>query len=289
MPQKGPSLRERLRPPLTPSIGGSQTTATSPSDSSRTFGTDSTVDPADLTIFLTLWKGWRPIYNHRHVNAAVSMLATYAPGVRVICFTNMPEGVECETRPLPRTPERIPSSRGLDCWRRLWFFSGECAEQFPGWIVNIDLDALIFGPMLPLFTEDEFRIMRGGTGPYNGSLWLHKTGTRTHLWDDLSARAVLDMQRVIRHSRDMKRWIGSDQRWIAYHAPGERRYEREDKVRFLGTRFPATLDWHDELTLFMQDGRAIFFPGSDRIKPWSLTMQVHCPPIYEAYMEHYES
>ena len=239
------------------------------------------------TIFLTLWRGWRPLYDHRHVNAVIAMLEEHAPGVPVVCFTNMPTGVNCETRPLPKAP-RVPMRRKFDCYCRLWFFSAECAEQFPGWIMNIDLDVIINREILSLFTGEDLRMMHGAhAAAYNGSLWMHKTGTRTHLWETFNGRAIQQMERIMRRDKTMRRWVGSDQRWISFNSPGERVYGDADGIMFSGNRFADTPEWQEKADRFLESGRMMFFPGAEGVKPWNENLKVRHAGLHERYMEYF--
>lgn len=241
------------------------------------------------TIFLTLWRGWRPLYDARHVNAVVAMLEDHAPGVPVVCFTNMPNGLNCETRPLPRAP-RVPLRRKFDCYCRLWFFSAECAEQFPGVIMNIDLDVIINREILSLFSGEDFRLMHGAhAGAYNGSFWTHRTGTRTFLWDDFNGKAVQTMDRALRRGRDAvkRRWVGSDQRWISYKTPNEPVYGDADGCEFAGNRFPDTPEWQAKADRFLERGRLMFFPGAEGVKPWNPALKERHAGLYNRYMEYF--
>lgn len=233
-----------------------------------------------LTVFCSLWKGWQPIYDHRHVNALERMLARYLPDARLVCFTSSPEGIRCETRPLPSAPA-LPPHRGRDCYWRTWFFSEECAQQFPGRIVNIDLDVLLLDSLEPLITDEDFRILAACVCPYNGGFWTHRTGTRTKVWTCLNKTNL----RKLRMHRIARRWVGSDQAWLAYMLPGEATYTEADGVRFIMAgdhRNP------EGARAKMDAARIVFFPGAPGVKPWSPTVQSALPFVYERYMEFFE-
>jgi hypothetical protein len=239
------------------------------------------------TIALTLWKGWRPLYDSRHVNAIVRMVAEHSPNLRVICFTNMPKGIECPTWPLQKSP-RLPLRRGYDCYRRLWFFSRQCARLFPGTIVNLDLDSLIVRPLEPLMTGEDVKFMYGGSGPYNGSFWIHRTGTRTELWDDLNPRNVMQMYKDLARDKKTRRWVGSDQRWFGYKLKGEAVYTQDEGLYYGHiNRTPPPDHYHARMDQFFAEGRIAFFPGGRDVKPWSEKMAEHSPRVHEQYMRYF--
>jgi hypothetical protein len=237
----------------------------------------------DLTIVCTMWKGWQPIYDASHVNAMGRMLDRFMPGTRFVCFTDWPTGIKYETAPLPPTP-RLPMNGKRNCFRRMWYFSRECAGQFPGRLMNIDLDAIVLGDLRPLVTAHDFRILRAYVCPYNGGFWTHKTGTRTQVWNDLTPQNVRAMYRD-RHAR---RWVGSDQRWLAYKIPGEATYDEADGVWYGHMPIKKPQPDHADARRLLAENRLLFFPGSPGVKPWSDTVKKVCPPMHEAYMEFYE-
>src|SRR5262245_29898947 len=102
--------------------------------------------PLPLTVFLWLWRGWRPVYDYRNVNAMVRMLeARLLMPHRVVCVTDMPHGIDCETVPLWEDKCRVDGLKPKmpNSYRRLRLFSAEMAEQFPGWALSLDLDAVL--------------------------------------------------------------------------------------------------------------------------------------------------
>lgn len=227
-----------------------------------------------------LWQGWRDLYNHRHVNALASMVSTHSPGIRVVCLTDTPEGIECETHPLPPDP-KVPLNRKFNCYRRLWLYSAEAAEAFPGSILSIDLDCLILRDIRPLFSGHEFRILKSPRFHFNGSLQLHRTGTRTHFWNALDRHAVLTMYAQTRR----RRLVGSDQRWLSWISPEEATFWEEDGVGYRDLKGASGDPVYDaRLAHLLDEFRIIFFPGSLDSKPWSDAMKERTPQIYDAYM-----
>ena len=231
--------------------------------------------PEPLTVVCSLWKGWQPIYDHRHVNALGRMVARFLPGARFVCFTDTPAGIKFETHPIPRAP-RLPAHHGRNCYWRLWYFSPECAAKFPGQIFNIDLDALILQEFGSLVTDDNFRILRANVCPYNGGFWLHRTGTMPHVWQTLGGPGL----RLLRRDRVARRWVGSDQAWMAWKAPGAALYTEADGCHFLmGNKTPR-----EAAAALLDKARILFFPGSPGGKPWSTTFAATYPEVHERYM-----
>jgi hypothetical protein len=234
-----------------------------------------------LTVVCSLWKGWQPIYDHRHVNALARMVGTFLPNSRMVCFTNTPAGIECETHPMPATPPGLTPHRGRNCYWRLWFFSEACAKKFPGQIMNIDLDSLILRDMTPLVTDHNFRILKANVCPYNGGFWLHRTGTHPKVWTHLTR----DGLRKLRRDKIARRWVGSDQAWLAWKLPGAALYTGEDGCRFLMLRREPMPDLEAEI---LDSARIVFFPGAPGGKPWMPQFAKAQPGLHAAYMEHFE-
>lgn len=113
---------------------------------------------------------------------------------RVVCFTDnlrrLPDGV---------TQMQIPNMELLDvpgCFARLRLFDPALQERLGAdRIVCVDLDAIITGPLDPLFDRPEpFAILQGANAsnpcPYNGSLWMLRAGYRPDVWADFSLDAA---------------------------------------------------------------------------------------------------
>ena len=238
---------------------------------------------SDLTILCTMWKGWQPIYDASHVNAMGRMLDKHMPGVRFVCFTDAPTGIKYETAPLPAV-HRLPRKGPRNCFLRMWYFSAECAERFPGFLMNIDLDALVLDSLWPAVTGADFQILRAKVCPYNGGFWTHRAGTRTQVWDNMTQHNVGQMYQ----HPDARRWVGSDQRWLAYTLPGAPTYGEEHGIWYGHMPIKKPEPDHATAKKLLAENRVLFFPGSPGVKPWSDTVKKVCPPMHEAYMEFYE-
>jgi hypothetical protein len=241
-----------------------------------------------LTIVTTLWKGWRPLYDVECVNATMRMFRKHLRRIphRFVCFTNEPGDFKCDTMPLWDDPLVPNAPTHHDSFRRLKFFSEWMADLLGGgWITSVDIDCLILRDVTPLVTWNDVRLFKNSrTMPYNGSFWLHKLGTRTHVWNDFDPNTYLALAK----SRFPK-GKGSDQMWMSYALPGEPVYResdgvlRGDKIHRHLTLFPKRSNPH--LETFMRNGRILFFPGLADVKPWSAFTQKTFPVIYDKYME----
>lgn len=83
--------------------------------------------------------------------------------------------------------------------------------------VVADLDAIVTGPLDPLFLRPEpFLILQDANVsnpcPYNGSLWMLRGGYRPDVWDDFTLRRLAE----IPHHE-----FPDDQGWVAHMMPGE--------------------------------------------------------------------
>jgi len=131
---------------------------------------------------------------------------------------------EVEVLPMPaaaralseiKTPEAdfFPSS-----YRRLWSLSLEAAGILGEWILSLDVDCMVVDYLRPLLRFDHDFI--GWTLPgwrpetptrFGGGTWLHRTGTRTWVYD----RFVADPAKAIDEARAAG-YRGSDQAWLSY-------------------------------------------------------------------------
>jgi hypothetical protein len=83
------------------------------------------------------------------------------------------------------------------CFARLRLFDPEWQRELlvDDRIVCVDLDAVVTGPLDPLFfRSDPFLILQGANAsnpcPYNGSLWMLRAGYRPDVWSDFSIAAA---------------------------------------------------------------------------------------------------
>ena len=191
---------------------------------------------APLVFLCWRWKpdrGYRSQFPPSSIAVLHAMLSRhYHAPFELLCITDEPDQVPAGVRRLKLWDDftRIPSPHGQgypSCYRRLKMFSREARDFIGPRFVSLDLDIVITGNVTELFDQPyEFR-MYGDTAkgtPYNGSIVQHIAGTRAEVWEKfdprLSPRAGL-----------AKRYIGSDQAWIAVClGPDEPKFTPKDGV-----------------------------------------------------------
>ncbi len=177
-----------------------------------------------ISVLCYLWRGPR-VFRPAYVNVLARMVATHLPEHhRFICVTDETSGFssDVEVVQMPRaaqdlatlvTPhgDKFPSS-----YRRLWTFSAD-ARLLGERVLLLDIDCLIVSDMGRLvipqadFVGWRVRPPPGGPRRFGGGTWLHRTGTRTHVWE----RFIADPQGSIRQA-SAAGYRGSDQAWISY-------------------------------------------------------------------------
>lgn len=116
------------------------------------------------------------------------------------------------------------------CYRRLRAFEMEPALAcFGPRFVSLDLDAVVTGPLDPIFRfREDFRIwsdtFRRKT-PYCGALWGMRSGAREKVWEKFSSDPVGAVAGAIG-----KRYIGTDQAIISLFLPKESTWGTQDGV-----------------------------------------------------------
>lgn len=247
-------------------------------------------DP-ELTVVTFLWNGWRPgIYKPRHVEALRLMVAeNLSIPHRFLCITDSPGALSCETLPLWRDGHVARPPEAMNSYRRLRLFAPEMRELIgTPWVLQLDLDSLVCGPLDPLITWDDLKMVDGTMAPYNGSMWLHRLGSRPQLWQDFDPRRspweVHGFHRTERkrHFTDKlpgkaQPYRGSDQAWIGYKCPGEPVWNAADGVYRVGKK--------RRREPIPNDARILFFPGVP--KPWTMgkaRIHPHVVRRYRSYL-----
>jgi len=192
-----------------------------------------------LSIVTFKWRsppGYRSEFTGRHVDVLRRMVRrNYSDPHRFLCITDDPSGItEPDIEIYSLWPDlgtvRNPSGRALknpSCYRRLRVFARNAGAWLGDRFVVLDLDTVIVGDMRPLWNRPEdFVIWRSATSgnPYNGSMVLHRAGTRPRLWEEFDPEHTPSETR--RHG-----YYGSDQAWIAYClGPNEATWTARDGV-----------------------------------------------------------
>jgi hypothetical protein len=159
------------------------------------------------------------------------LAANYHKPFRFVCITDDTEGLvpEVETLPLPNMVE-IPAPNGdrfPSCYRRLWLWSEEAAQVLPGQVVCMDIDVVIAGDVTEFFNRDEDCVMWHDPDhkslKYSGGLWMIRTGTRTHVWNNFDP---------VKSPKTTKEagLLGSDQAWLSYCLKDEAVWKRSDGI-----------------------------------------------------------
>lgn len=218
-----------------------------------------------LTIVGWLWHTEKPRYTAAHVRTWARMIHAYTTiPHRFVLMTDRPDG---DYGPLVepfllwddwktlKNPYWSPEKQ--HCYVRLKAFSKEVEPIFGKRFVSIDLDLIVLGDLDPLFTrtEDFLILRRRHRVPYNGSMWMMKTGCRDFVWRDFKGESSI---------LAAKDYVGSDQAWLCHRlGPREKGWDTTDgvygwtKLRHLGVFSEAP----------PKNARIVFFYGGQ--KPWN--------------------
>lgn len=226
---------------------------------------------------IILWKWHDPTYRVRYgpeiINAVVAMLDrhTMLP-CRVLCITDDPAGVECETAPLwddladIPNPSGGPNPKGIahmpSCFRRLKLFDPETQKDLGigknDRIVSLDADVCIVNDPSPLWVREGSFVGYSSRGTVhrrvvNGTMFMFTAGHHSELWTEF------DPAVSPKETKGMG-FFGSDQGWLSRHMAG---------------RFPCWTD-RDGMLSYSRDvrphrvlprhGRIVGFHG--KRKPW---------------------
>lgn len=226
-----------------------------------------------ITVVTFLWKGWNPIYTAEHVNIFARMVrANFSLPHKIICVTNCPDGItECETFPLWEQ-QVVNQNRVQDCYVRLRLFDPATAFQLGEKLLVMDLDTVILNDLAPLITNDDFCAVKGRHAPLNGSMFMIKSGTNAHVWENWDPRWSPKQIEKTRHK--MLYIVGSDQAWMSIQLPDAAKW--------------TTCDGVEHYTLLtgqvnVDHCKVVFFAG--KVKPWSDECRRDHPELYSAYQK----
>jgi hypothetical protein len=214
------------------------------------------------------------------VNVFDAMLRRhYSAEHRLICITDDPKGIKCETFPLWKDYSTVPNvSSPLfpSCYRRLKIFDPETQRLLAiaegERVVSSDLDVVFCGDLVPLFDRPEEFVGWRGIGShvatvYNGSLFMFRAGRMAWFWTEFDP--VLSPQQT----RDAN-YFGSDQAWMSFRlngsAPG---WDMNEGVYSFARDFARAGGMQEP----PPNARAIFFNG--KRKPWESVTQASAPWI----------
>jgi hypothetical protein len=174
-----------------------------------------------LTVLTFKWRpapGYRSTFGPDTVNTLYSMVRrNYSKPFKLVCLTDDPAGISpwVEVQPLwDDFPGVLPANYMTNypvCYRRLRMFSKEVKSLLGERFVALDLDVVLTGDVTPLWSRwEDFVIYKGQnpTTPYNGSMVLMTTGSRSRVWEEF------DPVKSPKHAASMG-FFGSDQGWIS--------------------------------------------------------------------------
>jgi len=215
-----------------------------------------------------LWNqdGYRCQYTAAHVNRWAAMIREFYPGQRrIICVTDIPEGLEADIEVVPPIPDHADLSNPHgpafpSCYRRLRIWAHDAEKHFGKRIVLMDIDVTIRADIRPLFDRPEpiiiWRDPGWPTQPYNGGLVMIDAGVRPDVWGDFCGQESANDARA-------KGFKGSDQGWLAYK---------------LGPSIPVWTPLDGVVSYrrhgFAHGSKMVMFHGTP--KPWEVS-----PPVVE--------
>jgi len=233
-----------------------------------------------LTVILTWWVGWRPLYSIANVRAMSRMLRQYVrTPLRIVLLTD--QDATCESGevdavlPLPPEPKQMSVKNGINCFRRLRYFDPGFSAQFgTEWILSIDLDTLILEDVTDvvetMMNGFGFSILRAyeyqpGLRRYNGGMFALRVGEHADVWN-----AFDWTQGPIECAKSG--WRGSDQVWLSLKLPGAPVIGEEHGVYFL-SGFKKSSDDDPQ-------PRMIHYGA---YKPWSKMSKQDTPELWAEY------
>lgn len=230
-----------------------------------------------LTIVGWLWhqEGYHNVYSVDNVNIWAAMIErNLTLPHRFIIFTDQPEAKYSDlvdARPLwkdyhlltnPCWPSRFPQ-----CYVRLKAFSREFADIVGPRYASIDLDCVVTGNLDEILgRQEDFVIYRHPVRqsvdklqPYNASMWLMRTGSQAHVWEDFRGeKSLVELAK----NPALSHFLQTDQGWIAYKiGPKAAGWTSDDGVIMWSYIVHKGLPLPD-------NAKIVFFNG--RIKPWDL-------------------
>lgn len=232
-----------------------------------------------ITVLTFKWNtpGYRSTFLPEHVNTLQSMVSRnlHIPH-KFVCITDDPEGLECEFFPLWDFPQIKTPSKKTNAFRCLKLFSNEAKSWFETeHILVLDLDIVIVNDITPLIDLSlDFKIWEDShkNTHYNSSIWQHRLGTRTQVWDSFNP---IISPRIIKQ----KEIMGSDQAWISYSlGPKEKTWSKttDGIYSFRYDLKEGKIDLSRK-----ENARIIVFHG--KFNPWDKELQDSIPWIKKYY------
>lgn len=209
-----------------------------------------------ITVVCWLWEGWRNVYLPEHVAQLRRMIEKHSESdFRFVCVTDVPERMPgIETIALWDLPSPIVRGAGLpNCYKRLRLFSDEVKAELGDIVLSVDLDCIVSGDILSLVDPiADFKILKGVSNPFNGSIWQVRPGCKPELWDNLDQQMADKASSLAGH-------YGSDQAVMAMCLQGAPVWTESDGVY----QFSSMGGF-----IAPSDAKVLFFAGG--VKPWNI-------------------
>ena len=224
-------------------------------------------------VHVVLWK-WKPDegvqrqYGVEHVNKLARDIVKFAEDVpvRVLCVTDEPDGIECETFPLWEDCSRLRNASGAhlpSCYRRLKLYDRQTQREMgiplADRIVGLDLDVLVTGSLRDVLSKLGLYVGWQLAGMhhdevYNGSFQMFTAGSLQEIWSEFDPMR----SPVVASAAG---WRGSDQSWLSMNLIGREGCTSIDYPTFAS--YPLHVR---KLGTFSAKTRLVLFHG--KRKPW---------------------
>ena len=228
----------------------------------RVFRREAPLKLKELTVVTWLYspirEGHRD-YQVEHVERMFRMFHRYYAGpFKLVCFTDRPEEFPpwIDARPLP------VDIKGT--FKRLWVFSREFAEMFPGArVFSVDLDVVFVNDLTNYLYRDESLVLmkdpmiEGATYKYSPTC-LVDAGAHADVWDNLDVKAMKSWYSDNGHKK-----VGNDMAWLSYYfRDRDMPTFVQHRARLIGNEVP-------------EDAHIVHFSG--KYKPWNRGIEKKYP------------
>lgn len=228
-----------------------------------------------LSVICWKWaprNSYRSTFKSHHVNTFARMVSrNLTIPHRIICITDDRHGIDSSIETVTLWENPVPTYGAFhrpNCFVRLKAFSKDFEKIAGDRFVSIDLDCVITGNIDPLFDHDNDFMIWGQThdiNPYNGSMWMMNTGSRSKVWDDFDPVKSPALART-------KGFFGSDQSWMCYAlGPNEKRWTTADGVYSYRNHIRNEKNISGVANSLPSNARLVFFHG--QYNPWDAEMQ----------------
>lgn len=193
------------------------------------------------------------------------------------------EGVELV--PMPEASRSLLSLGSLggsmhpSCFSRLWHFSDEAAEVFPGRVFMFDVDSIPIGDMSHLVKYQPrakfitmLRVPSKSKSHITGGSWILRSGSFPEVWDNFISDPV-------KARADATEWFlnGYEQKLVGWHGGSDQAYLSHQLVPQMKEKGPITY-WANDCGILLWDhfrrqqgnvdGCLLHFNGPK--KPWDI-------------------